>query len=628
MIIKRSLEHLILLAIVVLLIILPSITFQDYPQPTVVSKFVVFSFGCLIILCGFSTRFIFSELKTIRISKLDIALLLLIFYITINRYISQSNYGFSIRYMELLGLGVIYIVLRTFSIKAYLWIFLAIVISGIVQAIYGNLQLLGYYPSNHSGFNITGSFFNPGPYAGFIAVVYSISLGMNLFKDNIIQQIYTSIKITSKYLRISIKFIFEYIPLTGVICTMLVIPATRSRAAWLAVLLSSLIIIEYRYGFVKKLFKKIKGVKKTIAIAVILLIFFAGLLGIYHFKKGSSDGRLFIWKVTTGIVKDFPITGIGFDRFKAHYMDYQANYFKQNGETSEALVADNTYYAFNEWLQFAAENGIIGILLLVLLLYAIYNIKTKQEHIHLSILIKGGILAIGIFALFSYPMQILPIKLVLAVILAISANIDLDRFSLFKIKDNTKPYTKWSYKIIVLAFGAFIITKGILYAKTLDQAYKGWKGALNIYQYGDYQDSTEEYSKVYPSLSKEGDFLMNYGKALAMAGQNKKAIQVLEEAKHYINSTIIETALGDANKAIKNYDKAEKAYQHAANMIPIRFYPLYLQAKLFTEAGEKEKANDMARTILKKEIKIPSTAIKEIQSEMKKIIKKPLLDKK
>src|SRR5690606_24631037 len=86
-------------------------------------------------------------------------------------------------YMELLGLAALYIILRSLKKEVYPYLFLAVIVSGIIQAVYGNLQLWGYYPSYHSGFKMTGSFFNPGPYAGFLAVVFSVALGMYLFRN-------------------------------------------------------------------------------------------------------------------------------------------------------------------------------------------------------------------------------------------------------------------------------------------------------------------------------------------------------------------------------------------------------------------------------------------------------------
>jgi hypothetical protein len=141
---------------------------QNYILPTITSKLIFFLYGILLLFGFYTLRFVLSKTITFSFSKLDFALLLLLVYISLNRYFIQSHFGISIRYLELLGLGFLYVVLRTVSLKNYPWLLLAIVISGIIQALYGNLQLLGYCVSNHSEFKMTGSFFNPGPYAGFL----------------------------------------------------------------------------------------------------------------------------------------------------------------------------------------------------------------------------------------------------------------------------------------------------------------------------------------------------------------------------------------------------------------------------------------------------------------------------
>jgi tetratricopeptide (TPR) repeat protein len=68
-------------------------------------------------------------------------------------------------------------------------------------------------------------------------------------------------------------------------------------------------------------------------------------------------------------------------------------------------------------------------------------------------------------------------------------------------------------------------------------------------------------------LNQDGDFLMNYGKALALSGKNKESKIVLLRAQLYLNTTIIETALGDVYKSLKEYDQAENAYNRAARMV-------------------------------------------------------------
>mgnify|MGYP006300098331 FL=1 len=105
-----------------------------------------------------------------------------------------------------------------------------------------------------------------------------------------------------------------------------------------------------------------------------------------------------------------------------------------------------------------------------------------------------------------------------------------------------------------------------------------------------------------------------------MAGKHNEAITILHNTKNYLNNTILYTALGDSYKGVGNYLKAEAAYLKAQHMLPGRFYPGYLLAKLYHETGETKKAKNMANEILKKEVKIPSTAIEEIKMEMKKIL--------
>ncbi|WP_161785315.1 O-antigen ligase family protein [Jejuia pallidilutea] len=499
---------------------------------------------------------------------------------------------------------------------------MAIVISGTIQAVYGNLQLLGYFPSNHSGFKLTGGFFNPGPYAGFLVSVFPIALGLYLFKEEVVNRLQFDME-NKRFLHVNtfIKYAVEYIPLIGIISIILVIPATQSRASWLALTISSSLLLVLRYEILKKLFNHLSKLKKVVLVTTVILIIGVSLLGVYHFKKGSSDGRLFIWKVSTKMINDNPLFGVGFDRFKAHYMDYQANYFAINGETQEALVADNTYYAFNEFIQFVVENGVIGVFLFISVLYVIIKFSSAKENNYLSTILKTSLLSIGVFAFFSYPVQILPIKLIIVVLLAALSKLGQNKIKPFI---NFKIGTRIKLTLKAFVIGGVLTTTifSFKYIYKLNTGFKNWQLALNSYQYSDYESAIQEYEAAYPELKNNGEFLMNYGKALSIYKQDKKAIQILEKAKTHLNTTIIETTLGDAYKNIKQYNEAEIAYKHAANMIPSRFYPPYLLAKLYDESGQKEKALVMAKTILEKEVKIPSTAIKEIQQEMKHVITK------
>lgn len=573
-----------------LFLVLPHINISGYVLDTVTSKLIYFLYGCVALL-GFYILYVVGTKTTfITVSRVDLALFALIVYIVINRYAIQPYFGFSIRYIELMGLSFLYLVLRCLSAKNYPWLLLAIIISGIVQAVYGSVQLLGFYASNHSGFKMTGSFFNPGPYAGFLVSVLPIALGMYLYKDTLTAQLHPQTKNNSSLLQAFIKHAFEYIPLLGIVTIVIVLPSTQSRAAWIAAIGSSLVMVAFRYAVLTRLFKKINTVKKTVIIVLAAGILIAGLFGMYHFKKGSSNGRAFVWKVTTEMIADTPVFGVGFDRFNAHYMNYQAQYFAANGETPEAMVADNSSCAFNEWLQFVAENGLLGLVFLALAIFVL--LQTTTIHPFEGIIAQTGLLAIGIFACFSYPMQILPIKLVLLFLLAMLANSDAKPYLL---KTTTSHSKQWVCKTLILLLGFVGIIKILSYTEKLDSGFITWQNALNSHQYGDYKRAIQEYESVYSIFKKNGDFLVNYGKTLAMAGEHHNALVLLEQAKSYANYTAMARALGDSYKATHQYHKAAIAYQQAADITPSQFYPSYLLAQLYDEWGQKEKAIAIAQ---------------------------------
>lgn len=54
--------------------------------------------------------------------------------------------------------------------------------AGGIEAVWGLRQLYGYAVSNHSLYVLTGSFFNPGPYSGYLAMILPVCLHQWLTK--------------------------------------------------------------------------------------------------------------------------------------------------------------------------------------------------------------------------------------------------------------------------------------------------------------------------------------------------------------------------------------------------------------------------------------------------------------
>jgi hypothetical protein len=164
-----------------MIVLLPLSNNPDLMNGIQTAKSFNFFYGILVLLGIGAIGLLFKRDKLkINITLIDLLLLVYVSWLTINKYLVHEVHSFSLKYYELLGLSVLYLIIRFIDKKYYLLFLVSICISGTVQAVYGCLQLWGYYPSNHGLFKMTGSFFNPGPYAGYLCAVLPIALGLYL----------------------------------------------------------------------------------------------------------------------------------------------------------------------------------------------------------------------------------------------------------------------------------------------------------------------------------------------------------------------------------------------------------------------------------------------------------------
>jgi hypothetical protein len=695
--VNKIASTLLIIFILVVYVTISSVSVNTLMNPTQTGKTVYFLSVILILILVFTILILSGYQKKIDISILDALLTVWFAYIILKSIIQKEP--FSLNFAEFVGLAVLYLILKIIKKEHFRWIFLALITGGLIQAIYGNLQLWGYCQSHHNLFKLTGSFFNPGPYAGYLASAFPAALGSWLFSIRITSekqnpslskiigvlnrrlesitdwidkaglQINKS-KLESLKKNFLIK-ISSFIAGLALVSIILVLPASRSRAAWLALLGSSAYLVAIKYkDYFKKWFSLSLAIKFSL-VSFTIVILSLGFSGLYLMKRNSANGRILIWKVTSKMITDYPIIGTGTGGFKAHYMNYQAEYFRQNPDSDEAMVAGDANYAFNELFQQTAKHGLVGGFLLVLLFIVSLNAysytKMSKSNNHqkkflganryLVVISKSILISILIFSMFSYPGENLPIKTSLVLSLALlDGNIPIlcsyklifrnmfnaandnsiggfNRFNkhlsttiankgYVKCLGKLNKYYKSIVTVIFSLLTIVIIFFGIWFIKTQVDAFKSWRYAFNIYNIGSYDQSIKEFEKAYPALNQNGDYLTNYGKALSMAGKHEKAVKILHEAANYFPNTVVYTALGDCYKAIGQNLKAERAYIHAWYMNPSRFYPKYLLAKLYDESGQRQKALIIANQLLNKEIKIPSSAVDEIRAEMQMIIDK------
>ena len=493
---------------------------------------------------------------------------------------------------------------------------LALMLVGcLVMAGWGMLQIYGVLPSPHALFQITGAFYNPGPYAGFLAL--GVPVGLGFFLDK-------------KMMRWK-----RMLGLVSLGAILLVLPTTMSRAAWIAAAAGCTVVLFKKY----RVFSLLRNQKSKIAhylLAIGVCVFVVGLLtGAYILKKESVAGRIITWSASKEAFKEHPLFGVGYGRFTAVYGDAQATFFlKQDRTHEEIMTADTVEYAFNEYVQIAVELGIVGLGLFLLMIgsvlgrFTIFDFRfsigmwtvrprrtqdkegTGTGNRERSPYILGAFVSFLVFAGFSYPFSVLPLSIMFVVLLALMAPASR---KLSLVMPVWLQVAGVAVCLGITAFGAYeILSKRAPYYQ--------WTALKIISQSNITLETSKQYAALYPHLRYDKFFLFDYGRFLTITGQHLESNKILDEYFHYGSDPMAYNFKGYNFKELEEFQKAEEMYIRALQIVPNRFYPLYLLMKLYLETGYIENAKIAAEAIIVKPVKVQSQAVEEMQEEARKVI--------
>ncbi len=481
------------------------------------------------------------------------------------------------------------------QLKAF--ILIGLLVWGVIEAFWGLGQLYGCFPAKHSLFRTTGSFFNSGPYGGFLPLMLPLLLHAWI--------VYRSRNKILEYVILAVSIVF-----------LLVFPATLSRTGWISAITGCLSVLFFSTNGSSKLkgFNK-RHLQKVFLLATIIAVFLmGGIYGIFHLKKDSANGRLFMWKITALAIRESPLQGVGLGGFSAAYAKAQMDYFKSGkGSETERKVAGSPEYAFNEYLRVFLEQGVSGgILFLLLTALIIRNgIQNRQTGA------VGSFLALSVFAFASYPYYLWQFLIVWVVLGSVCTSaIQEERRD--KI---ARRHARLSVLFLIVLFGGtWVILKQL---QLYRQARKEWDKIQPLYTMKAYESIGKEYEKLYATLNHSQKFVFEYAVVLNAAKQYGKADSVLARGLQLSSDPMFYNVRGRNFHEMKKYKEAEVCYFNSIHLLPERIYPYYLLAKLYADSAnfQPEKMKQAARAVLEKEPKVHSTAIREMRNEVRKMVK-------
>lgn len=521
----------------------------------------------------------------------DLFFCIFIGYISINYYFHSALSTYLLFYLTEAA-SVYFLIRFTQTVKPVLQeiIPLILLIWGINEATYGWLQLYNFCESNNSLYKITGTFQNPGPYSGYLAILIPIAT-YNILNPPVRNMLLNA---ASKY----ISWIYVFLAVT-------ILPAGMSRASWLATIAGTTIVMAFHYKLSRRFKIYYYRHRKAVLFSALILTLFLLIAGtgLYQMKKDSADGRLLMWKITTHIISEHPLTGVGTGNFAGAYGQAQAQYFAAGDATyQEKYVAGSPEYGFNEFLQITTENGFIGFLLFLGVIILAFRNTIKNKQIGLA----GSLTTFLIFACFSYPFSVIQLNILFIVLLALT---------------NIPPLQYKKQQCFFIGLMLLILLIPLIHYgkewKHRQKAMEQWGEEQTYYNMDIYDETVNNYRKLYRPLCDEPQFLYELGQCLSKTRFYEESNLILKEGAKFSADPMFWNIMGKNYQAMCRYSEAEKCFLHAYNMIPHRLYPLYLLAQLYFHSDQAEKGIMTAKRLIAQKPKIMSPAVEEMKAEMK-----------
>jgi len=296
--------------------------------------------------------------------------------------------------------------------------------SGFICAIYAIFQYLGFDFIKYSGiafpdwrFRLYSTFGNPDFLANYLILIFPVGITIYSSTGTFFKKLLMLMVLGIIYSALLISFS---------------IGALLGLAAGILLMLFLLITESVRFERFLLSRKTVKHLGKSIAVLVVLL----GVITAFFFvpnkfhspsilsqARSSSvwrhglANRLIVYKSAYEMAKDKPLLGVGFGNFKLEFPKYRGDWLGQHHQyvKPELLDKERDKNVLNEFLQFFAETGVIGLAWFIFILALIfktgvflyYNTGDQKRQLFILGLI-GGISAFLVHSLLSFPMHVVP----------------------------------------------------------------------------------------------------------------------------------------------------------------------------------------------------------------------------
>lgn len=548
-----------------------------------------------------------------------LVLTLLAIYYIINGLINSQG-GINLRHYIILVDAVLlasYCILLNKGSINLLAISKIIVIISIIESLICILQYFSIVPSLDTLFKVTGSNVNPNVTAMFLAM----ALPAILFVFFYCSKSYRPSPISRSLLSLSL--------IASITLCLFALVLLNCRTAFIGAAVSTVLILNHQYQLLHKLKSKFSKPILIIITASTLCLTAIALTLIIHSKQASSDGRLFIWKISLQAIANKPFLGSGYGQFEHDYNLAQANYFATKAATQQEIYnASYVHMSYNEFLENLFEGGVIGLVLFVALLAVLLFPPLGDGGGDGGVFFAyAGIASFAIMCFLNFTIQAIPVRAlfilytgVCCVYYPIGSATFLRLLTLPKPLLVAKSFVYFPLgvggRVCVLALSTFLFFKSL----TLSKAYSQCNTILETSNDLGSNEALQEMAALKNDLNQSTHYLQGYAQLLFRAKHYDAAIEKYNKALDYTSNPEIYMELGNCLTKRAKFTEALQSYKIAENIEPHRFAPKYGLMKIYGFAKDYGNAKDIAQQIVAMNPKVESEKVEFYKKEARKLL--------
>ena len=449
--------------------------------------------------------------------------------------------------------------------------------------------------------------------AGYLSAVVPLIVASLLLRIRSLRALYSCTQLRRPWY-LGKDGAFFLLELAALLLSTSVVVLSHTRGAWLA-----LGVALFLFFLVLLKHFRFETTSKAFGLLLALLMVFSSFVALWpkanrmkqsavkrlqstvDLKRGSVNERILFLKSACRMIFSSWTSfffGKGIGTYPIHHIDFQAKIINEEGGERFWKVGNRTWYAHNELLNFWAETGLVGVLLIFSFLYfafgalfsRISSSSKEPERVILLLSVFSSLIAVLFHNLFTFSLH-LPTTGLLFYSLVGSACAGVGGLC------NLRLSGAWRYLLLLFAFLLLVFVLCLVVSAIKVEML--WSQSFRQIQNAALERAIISMEKATTIEQEQPPLIFDYGRILQDNGRSRAALKRYSSIERVFKDSTIQYNLANCYWESGMKEKAESYFQEALWRDPIDHRGLYYYGRFLLSQARFREAREYLRRGLK-----------------------------